>query len=341
MPIDILLQATNRVQNYMYVWDKLPEDNLRKSIIELVCSVIQHRSVILNKARQDGGITKRAVTKKLSKRLWRCDLEPSVVEFATQIIKQFIGTPIISFDEGDIAKPYAKSMEWVGKIRDGSKHEPSVWYNMRTVDVNGFPLLVEVDKPVKKPVAKNALKNSKKGRPTGKKWKKNTVSTVKYTEPIWFKKKIAMIKKTVELIGHGIWLIDRWWDDTKLFQFFSDASESFVIRAKTNRIVTDLATGKSRKINTFKPWSYKIQIPKTKIVLQLHVVQHGDFKEPMRMYTNYLDDAKACLELYLKRRSVEIDYKKMKEVLWLEDVRLLQFMKVKNIVAIVQYGTIK
>lgn len=45
----------------------------------------------------------------------------------------------------------------------------------------------------------------------------------------------------------------------------------------------------------------------------------------------------ACLQMYLRRRAIEMDFKKMKQLLGLEDVRVMSFKKIQNILSIVHF----
>lgn len=105
---------------------------------------------------------------------------------------------------------------------------------------------------------------------------------------------------------------------------------------KRIRNVTDIETWKKKKITEFKEWLHKIQIEWWTEVI-LCVAKRRWFRENILLITN---DEKLISEnvlwYYLKRRKIEEDFNKIKD-LWLEEVRLLNIIKIKNLIAIIQF----
>jgi len=157
------------------------------------------------------------------------------------------------------------------------------------------------------------------------------------TEKKKWEKTIIMIKKVQKDLWKkaGIYLIDRGWDDIKVIKHLVDEKEEFIIRMKKNRKLINLKNNKETKITNFKTGKHKIKIKGYELIL--HVYKKSNKKNPILLLTN--DDTITTAEsvkIYLKRRKVEQDFKKMKE-LGLEEVRLLNLMKIQNLVALIQF----
>lgn len=69
----------------------------------------------------------------------------------------------------------------------------------------------------------------------------------------------------------------------------------------------------------------------------MHVIKKKEEREAILLITNDESlDSKTVLEYYLKRRKIEEDFNKMKD-LGLEQVRLMNFKKIQNLMAIIQF----
>ncbi len=251
---------------------------------------------------------------KISKHLWNMDIIKTVEKKAIlcikKVMKEYLEKKkknIIAYDESDIFKPDAKCMPWLSRIRDGSTGLTWNGYILRGVNINGISLYSHLEEILE--------------WHTANRWEK-TIETVKRVQnDIW---KQAWI-----------YVIDRWADDKKVIEFFLKEEEKFIIRMKKNRIVTNIKTWKLTKITEFKQWIHNIKIGELTAIL--HVYKKPSKKNPILLLTN--DETlwtKESVQLYLKRRKVEEDFKKMKE-LGLEEVRLLNFMKIQNLVALIQF----
>ena len=102
------------------------------------------------------------------------------------------------------------------------------------------------------------------------------------------------------------------------------------------RNLKDITKGIKKKINTFEIWKHYVEIEWWTCVY-LHVIKKKAEREPILLVTNDEKlDSKTVLEYYLKRRKIEEDFNKMKD-LWLEQIRLMSIQKIKNLIAIIQF----
>ncbi len=213
---------------------------------------------------------------------------------------------IIAYDESDIFKPDAKYMPGLSRVRDWSTWLFWNWYVTRWVNVNWISLYSHLEEVL------------------DKKWNK-------------WEKTIETIKKVQIDLWKQAWLyiIDRWADDIKVIKFFTKEKEKFIIRMKKNRKILNLKNWKMTKITWFKQWKHNVKIWEIEVIL--HVYKKPWRKNPILLLTNdETIETKESVVLYLKRWKIEEDFKKMKE-LWLEEVRLLNFMKIKNLIAMIQF----
>ena len=119
---------------------------------------------------------------------------------------------VIAIDPGDLMKPYAKAMEYLCNIYDGSEHQNARGYHLCQVTAANLdhnkivPLYCE---------AYSSMAEDYQG------------SSEKLME---------IIGKVKAYIGHkGTWAIDRQGDDIDLIRFFTNESLQFVTRLTTKR----------------------------------------------------------------------------------------------------------
>lgn len=321
------MKNKKRMQKYILPYEltnKIFENSLRmfgkeltrpqfKALKTVVRWLWKNSTTIISHIHSHTIWTKKFI-EKISNHLWNMDVIWTVEKKAKLCIKETINERkekwernLIAYDESDIFKPNAKCMPWLSMVRDWSTWLTWNWYVFRWVNVNWISLYSNLEELLE-----------------WEKWNKGEET-------------IKTIKKVQKDLWKQVWtyLIDRWADDKKVIKFLVEENETFIIRMKKNRNVLNVKNWKMTKITWFKQWIHHIKI--WDVELFLCVYKKPTKKDPILLITN--DETiteKEAVSLYLKRRKVEEDFKKMKS-LWLEDVRLLNFIKIKNLVALIQF----
>jgi hypothetical protein len=253
---------------------------------------------------------------------------------------------VIAIDPGDIMKPYAKAMEYLCGIYDGSEKEKAIGYHL--CQVTGANL--EHNKIV--PLYSEAFSSKEKGY----------VSIAEKMKDI--------IRKVKGYIGTvGTWAIDRQGDDVNLFNFFDAEQLKFVTRLKLDRwLYTHNINGgvvpvQAERLRRHMSLSHRAQITKIddgkETVLNLQfgitrvavydqpkkwynvVVIVGFGQDPMVLFTNLevnSHQSKAIykvVEIFLTRWKCEECYRYIKQSYNLEDVRVRSYVAIRNITVIV------
>jgi hypothetical protein len=253
---------------------------------------------------------------------------------------------VIAIDPGDIRKPYAKEMEKLCGIWDGSQSQKAIGYHL--CQVTGANL--EHNKIV--PLYCEAYSSEEEGY---------TNSTDK------LKSIIGLVKSNIGTCG--TWAIDRAGDNAELIKYFEDENLNFVTRLKQTRwLVFKNRKGKEITIQAervdrhidlpFKATITKIADGKEeKLIIEYGMVEvafekspdhkfnaviiRGFGKIPMVLITNKKvnpNDSKEVyriVEIYLTRWKCDECYRYIKQSYNLEDVRLLSLNGIKNITVFV------
>jgi hypothetical protein len=253
---------------------------------------------------------------------------------------------VISIDPGDIMKPYAKAMEKLCGIWDGSEGEAAQGYHLCQVTAANL----EHNKII--PVYCEAYSSNEK-------------DYVSSTEKV---KKV--ISKVIEKTGtHGVWAIDRMGDCDDIINHFSGNRLKFVTRLKLNRWLntTNKKGGRisvqAERLERHMNLCHQAQITKiddgketvihitfgiTKVALPNNperwfyaVVIKGFGQHPMILITNLevnTKESKAIyyvVEVYLTRWKCDECYRYIKQSYNLEDVRVRSYTAIRNTVALV------
>lgn len=268
-------------------------------------------TTVISQLHENEEIKKDNFAEKISYHLWNVDLLDIVENKSLLCVNKIIDekkVTLISYDESDIFKPDAKHMPWLMKVRDWSTGLTWNGYVFRWVNVNWVSLFSNLEA-----IQENWVKL--------KKWEKT----------------IQMVEKVRKALPNNNWiyLIDRWWDDITVIKNLYENNDKFVIRMKKNRNVIDVKSKKIKKISKFEIWVHDIQIEWLK--LKLHIFKRKWFRDSILLITNDETlESKFVLEYYLKRRKIEEDFNKMKD-LWIEEIRLLSWKKITNVLALAQF----
>jgi hypothetical protein len=253
---------------------------------------------------------------------------------------------VIAIDSGDIMKPYAKEMEKLCKIWDGSEQQGATGYHLCQVTAANL----EHNKVV--PLYCEAYSSEEEG-------------FVSVNEKI--KNIIAIVKKSIG--ATGTWAIDRAGDCNELIDYFVSENLNFVTRLKKNRwlyyenakgvmmetqaerlsqynptkfkaTIVKIEDGKEEEIE-IKFGAYEVALAKEKGKKFTAVVVEGFGKVPMVLFTNKkinMNDAKEVykiVEMYLTRWKCDECYRYIKQSYNLEDIRVMSLNGIKNITALV------
>ena len=280
--------------------------------------------------------------KRLSRNLKSADLEN---ELTPQLVR--MGSPrvqpntVLALDLSDIRKEYAQKMEHLATVRDGSTGELHLGYWL--CDVTG----AEVNSSEIVPLYQKLFSVEAKD----------------------FTSENAEILQAVDLIraqtrGRGIWAMDRGGDRKKLLEPLLDRGERFVIRSTGKRTVIDRrklqgsvaeVAGRCRlshqariiKIQDGQEKAYALRYGAEPIRLPgraepLWLVVIAGFGEvPLMLLTNLPVAARDSqslwwiVQIYMTRWKIEETFRFIKQSYNLEDVRVMKYQRLKNLVILV------
>ena len=156
---------------------------------------------------------------RLSRNLNQEDLTSDINGEILRLSKDKIDKDIvIAIDPGEIMKPYARSMEKLCAIYDGSEKKPAQGYNLCQVTAANL----QQNKLV--PLYNEVFSSEEEGY-------------VDKTEKVK-----GIISRVAQIIGKsGTWAMDREGDDIGMIEHFEKEGLEFIIRLKLNRYVHFLA----------------------------------------------------------------------------------------------------
>ena len=278
---------------------------------------------------------------RLSRTLGRMDLtEPINGKLIAEGGKRIQQETVIALDLSDLDKPYAEKMEYLALVRDGSTGETKskgYWLiDVLGADVEGedlIPLYGEL-------YSQEANDFRSENRQI-----------------------LNAMDRVMEGIGQkGIWAIDRGGDRSRLFKGFLERKIRFVVRLVGDRdlILKDGQKKNSLKIawgchcphqreltiekdgetkkKTISVGQVRVKLPFAGQPLFLVVVK-GFGEKPMMLLTNVAVKSQGVmriLEIYLTRWKCEESYRFIKQAYNLEDVRVLSYTALRNMMVLVQ-----
>jgi len=282
------------------------------------------------------------VEDRLSRNLKAVALETELTSQLAKMAAQRISTnTVLCLDLSDIRKEYAKKMEYLAPVHDGSAGQVHAGYwlcDVTGADVNGTEIVPLYQKLYSAEAADFTSEN-------------------------------AEILAGIDLVrthtqGRGIWTVDRGGDRKKLLEPLLERQERFVIRATGKRFVVDRKNLKRSvaelgvkcrlryqariiKIQDGQEKTYDLRYGVEPIRLvgreeQLHLVVVAGFgQEPMLLLTNALAGARDSqslwwiAQIYLTRWKIEETFRFIKQSYNLEDIRVMKYQRLKNLVVLV------
>jgi hypothetical protein len=280
--------------------------------------------------------------KRLSRNLKSAELEkeltPQLVRMGSSRIQP---NTVLALDLSDVRKEYAQKMENLAMVRDGSTGELHLGYwlcDVTGAEVNGSEIV-----PLYQRLYSAEAKDF----------------TSENAEVL---AAVDLIRKHTE--GRGIWAIDRGGDRKKLLEPMLDRGERFVIRSTGTRTVIDRrklqgsvaeVAGRCRlrhrariikiqdgkeKVYDLRYGAEPIQLPGRAEQMWLVVID-GFGETPLMLLTNVpmgAKDSKSLwwiVQIYLTRWKIEETFRFIKQSYNLEDIRVMKYQRLKNLVILV------
>jgi len=314
----------------------------RRFVAEGIYGIQARQTVMLSEIGRslNEAIALKKTETRLSNQLGRPGLEATMVQNLQALAARRIeDDTLLIVDISDITKRYARNMEYLTEVRDGSTGEigPGYW----TVQVIG----AELDEVHMTPLAHHL-------------YSQRAPDFVSENEEVL--EVIREVSQATE--GRGVYVLDRGGDRRKLYDPLLERSLRFIIRMTGERHVIYRGQAVlSRELGARCPMGYaermvrekdgkekmyhieygfrNVRLPGRREELYLVVVR-GFGQEPMLLLTNVRvkKSRRACffvLHAYIKRWQVEETIRCMKQSYDLENVRLLTYERLQNMMALV------
>jgi hypothetical protein len=266
------------------------------------------------------------------------ELAPRLAAMASRRVER---NTVLCLDLSDIRKNHARKMEYLATIRDGSTGELHAGYWLCAItgaEVRGSETLPLYQK---------------------------LYSTAAHD----FIGENEQILEAVDLVSastedRGIWTMDRGGDRKKLLEPLLDRGRRFVIRSTGKRSVigpyhmerrvaefaarcklrhraqvVKVKDGREKTCN-LRFGVERVRLPGPSELLDLVVIA-GFGREPMMLLTNALDGARDSeslwwiAQIYLTRWKIEETFRFLKQSYNLEDIRVLKYQRLRNLVVLV------
>ena len=279
---------------------------------------------------------------RLSRNLKAAELEGALTtQLAGMGAARVEANTVLCLDLSDIRKPYAEKMEHLAPVHDGSTGEVGRGYWLCDV------VAAETDGARIVPLYQSLY----------------SAEAAEFTsENDEILGAIEQVRRYTQ--GRGIWAMDRGGDRKKLLEPLLDKGERFVIRATGKRLVT---TGRHR-VESLAALACRCALPHSAHILKIHagresrltirfgvaalrlpgraerlhlVVVAGFGKTPLLLLTNVLGRAPHSqnlwwiVQIYLTRWKIEETFRFVKQSYNLEDIRVLTYQRLKNLVLLV------
>ena len=279
---------------------------------------------------------------RLSRNLGAVELEAELTRQLAKMASQRItADTVLCLDLSDIRKEYAQKMEYLATVHDGSTGErhPGYWLcDITGAEMNGSEIVPLYQK-------------------------------LYSAEAKEFVSENAEVLAGIDLVrshtqGRGIWAVDRGGDRKKLLEPLLDRGERFVIRSTGKRFVVDRkhSKGSVAELGAKCRLRYQARIIKIQDGLEktydlrygvepirlvgrderLHLVVVAGFgEEPILLLTNALLGARDSqslwwiAQIYLRRWKIEETFRFIKQSYNLEDIRVMKYQRLKNLVVLV------
>lgn len=287
----------------------------QKAVEELVRGLFTAGEPILTHLAQNPDVSVKKQAEKYSYHLGKIDLSEQVEALALRKTASTVRkNTVIAYDTTDINKDAAEKMEKISGVWDGSEGAGAQGYELHGVGVNGLLLGLRLHDA-------DAQMNPQT--------------------------RFSVIERISMALGkRGIWVLDRGNDSGS---FYRDLRHSlkvrFIARVKDNRTVFLVKTGEYISVKNLPEGRHAVHLRGEKQntvdrdVYLLIIRKHLEEKEPIRLLTNLLWEEfsdRQIVTMYLKRWGIENIFRSAKVCFGLEKVRVLSFVKIRNLIALIQ-----
>jgi hypothetical protein len=278
-------------------------------------------------------VKKKNTIERLSNHLATMDDKPLLINYLKTVRKWLPSNPVVHIDDSDIAKPGGYKFEKLCLVRDGSKSS-----NTKNIYTKGYHVteacaMLDNGHPVSifSRVHSSADKNF------------SSVNTVTF----------SAVKRAAMLFGKATFVMDRGYDDNKIFSLLSGLEQDYVIRLTAkrklffhNRWVPATELKNRRKGKVRLPVYYKgkereaylshvkVKITASKKDIYL-VLVYGITDSPMMLATNKeiksKDDVMSVARLYFSRWRVEEYFRSKKQLFRFEGFRVRALKSINNL----------
>ena len=314
---------------------------LRRFMTEMIYGIQARQSLRLTEISRALGekISVKKNVERLSRQLGRLGLWRAVTGRLLKMAARRIGeATLLILDILDLSKKYAKRMEYMAKVRDGSEKEVGRGY--WTLNVIG----AEIGSARVIPLYGRLYS------PQAPDWGSENAEITRA---------IAEVSAATE--GRGIWVLDRGGDRRKLFDYLLDRGHRFIIRLRGDRslesagLQSALMTAQDcpalfveyvakEESDQERPLRLevgyrKVRLPGRMELLTLVVVK-GFGAEPLMLLTDLsIKRSRKSLwhvvAAYMSRWRVEETIRFLKQSYQLEDIRLRTYVRLQNMMALV------
>lgn len=290
----------------------------KKAVMETIRGLFVKGTPILRHLAQNENVSAKKQGDKYSYHLGNIELREKIEESALNKVRHHMRkNTVIAYDLTDINKNTAKKMEKLSKVWDGSKRKTANGYTLHGLGVNGILLKLEVHE--------------------GAEYTQNQI------------RKRIVKQYCRKLNQKGIWVFDRGNDDKQFFNFLRHEQKTqFIARLRSNRSVVVKETGAIMKVENLPVGKYQVYLMNKynndvdlrgefTLVISSHL---DDDKQPIRLLTSlsHTYSSEEIVNIYLQRWGIENIFKRGKQKFNLEKIRVLNYQKFVNLIALVQFA---
>ncbi len=291
----------------------------KKTVSELIRGLFTAGTPILRHLAQNENISAKKQGDKYSYHLGNIDLKKKIEKSALNKVRHNVRKDtIIAYDLTDINKDAARKMEKLSTVFDGSKRKKANGYTLHGLGINGILLKLEVHE--------------------GEDYTQNQI------------RKEIVEKYSEEFGEKGIWVFDRGNDDKQFFKFLRhEAKVQFIARVKSDRGVVIKETGAVMQVKDLPVGKYQVYLMNhhnthvdTRYEYTLVIDEHlkGNKHPPIRLIAALNKDhsSSEIVNMYLERWGIENVFKRGKQKFNLEKIRVLNYQKFVNLIALIQFA---